>query len=96
VPAVFPINELARDPHARASFPHASFQDKSYPELLSYLLDLYRFALVSERRVAGDHEEARHIRQVGNNILRNTITEVFLFRVAAHVVERQDRNRRFF
>ena len=92
VPAVFPVDELARDAHPGSGLPNASFQNKPYAKLLSYLLNLYRFALVSERRVAGDNEEAGHIRQVGNNVFGDAVTEIFLFRVAAHVVEGQDRN----
>src|SRR5438132_7246642 len=92
VPAVFPLDELARDTYPGSGLPNASFQNKPYAKLVSYLLHLYRFALVSERRVAGDNEEAGHIRQVGNNVFGDAVTEIFLLRVAAHVVEVQDRN----
>ena len=65
-----------RDP----AFRNASFQNKPDAKLLRDPLHLYRFAFVSEGRVASDDEEAGDIRKVGNDILSDAITEVFLFR----------------
>ena len=58
--AILAADELCRDPDARSSFAHTSFQDERNPELLCYLLNLYRFALVGECCVTGDDQEAGH------------------------------------
>src|SRR6266404_5281497 len=91
--AVLAVDKLTGNAHTRAGFSNASFQDKADPELLSYLLNLHRFTLVSKRGIAGDDEEPGHLRQIGDDVLGDAITEIFLLRVAAHIVERENRNR---
>jgi hypothetical protein len=96
VSAVLAADELCRDPDARAGFADASFKDERNPELLRYLLNFHRFALVGECGVAGDDQQSGNFRQVGDDVLGNAITEIFLFGIAAHVVEGQDSNCWFF
>src|SRR6266446_9143649 len=87
VSPVLAVDQLSCNTHAGAGFSHTSFQDKSHTKLLSDLLHFYRFAFVSERGIASDNEEPGDIGQVGNYVLGNPIAEVFLFRVATHIVD---------
>ena len=88
------VVELRRDAHAVAVPSHAAFEHVAYPELRGDLLQVHRFALVGEGRVAGDHEEPAQFRQRGDDVLADSVGEILLFPVAAHVVERQHGNRR--
>src|SRR5260370_18798123 len=54
------------------------------------------FAFEGECAVHCDHGERGHLAQVGDDVLSDGVTEIFLRRVTAHVIERQDSNCRFF
>ena len=47
-----------------------------------------------ERRIAGDDKELPKFGESGDDVFRDAVGEIFLFRVAAHVLERQHCNRR--
>ena len=55
------------------------------------MLNLNRFALVDER-VLRAILAIRTLSTVCDDVLGDAITEIFLFRIAAHFVEWQDRN----
>jgi len=58
------------------------------------LLYVNRLALVGEARIARDHKEPADTRERGDDFLDHAVGEVFLFRVAADVLERQHGDRR--
>src|SRR5438876_5676907 len=93
MPPVLAVDELSGNPHARSRLSNASFQDKGDAKLVTYLLHLYRFTFVNKRRVTGDNEKAGDLRQVSDDVLGDAVTEIFLFRVAAHIVEWKHGNR---
>ncbi|ANY83542.1 hypothetical protein BB934_35360 (plasmid) [Microvirga ossetica] len=88
--AISAVDKLRGDAHARADFPDTAFQYKVDPEILAHLLRLHRFALVGEGCVACDNEQAGDLRQVGDKVFGDPVTEILLLGVAAHVVEGQD------
>ncbi len=87
------IDELAGDPHPVRRLAYAAFEHVAHPQLAPDLLQIYGPTLVRETRIARDHEQPAHARQVGNNVLCHPIDEVFLLGIAAHVLERQHRDR---
>ena len=94
VPAVLAADQLPGDPHPRAGLADAALQHEAHAELLAHLLHVDGLALVRERGVAGDDEQPRDLREVGDDVLGDAVAEVFLLGVAAHVVERQHDDRR--
>ncbi len=52
------IDELDGDPNSLPLLLDAAFDHIPHPHLFSDLLNLYRFALVCEGRVPGDHKNA--------------------------------------
>jgi hypothetical protein len=84
------VDQLGRDPDPFGGSADATFEDETNPELLGNPPHVDRLALVGEGRVAGDDEEARKARQLGDDIFGNPIGEVVLLRVAGHIRERQD------
>jgi hypothetical protein len=88
------IDQLAGDAHAAAGLADASLQHVAHAELAADLADVRRLALVGEARIARDHEQRLDAREAGDDVLDHAVGEVFLLRIAAHVLERQDGNRR--
>src|SRR5665213_4150728 len=88
------FDELTGDTHATARLAHATFQYVTDAELAGDLLGIDRFALVGERRVAGDDEKTAVARQGRDDVLDDAVNEIILFRVAAEIDERQNRDRR--
>jgi hypothetical protein len=87
------VDQLGVDPHLLARPPHAALQHVAHAQVLGDLPHLHRLALVGEDRVAGDHEEARDLRQVRDQVLGHAVGEVLLVRVVGHVGEGQDGDR---
>jgi hypothetical protein len=81
------------DAHAIARLPDAALEHEAHAEVASDVLHLRRPALVDERGVARDHEQAGDLGEVGDQVLGDPVGEVFLFGIAAHVLKRQDRDR---
>ena len=88
------IDELPGDAHPVCRLAHAAFEHVAHPELAADLLHVHGPALVGEARIAGDHEQPAHARQRGDDLFHHAVGEILLLRVAAHVLERQDRDRR--
>ena len=87
------IDELSSDAHrlpALRTLPSSTYRT---PKLAPYLLYVDRTALVDEARIAGDDEQPLHTRQAGDDVLDHAICEIFLLGIAAHVLERQHRDR---
>ena len=87
------VDQLHGDPHPVARLAHAAFDHVLDAELRRDVLDLDRLALVDEGRVARDHEQLPEPRQLGDDVLGQAVGEEFLLGVAAHVGERQHRDR---
>ena len=88
------VDQLHGDADALARLAHAALDDVLHAELARDLLHVDRLALVLERRVARDHEQLAEARQLGDDVLGDAVGEEFLLGIAAHVVERQDGDRR--
>ena len=56
--------------------------------------DVDRAPLVGEARIARDHRQTGDLRQIGDDVFADAVGEILLFRVARHVGERQDGDRR--
>jgi hypothetical protein len=94
MPAALAVDELRGDPDPRADLAHAPFQDIADVQPTAQLAHLDRPALVGEGRVAGEDEQPGDLREIGDQVLGDTVAEIFLLGIAAHVDERQHRDRR--
>src|SRR5947207_3657382 len=94
MPAGFRVDELRGDPYALAGAPDRAFEYGAHAELAADGADVHRASLIGEARVACDHRQARDFRQIGDDVFADAVGEVLLFRVARHVGERQDGDRR--
>ena len=88
------VDELRRDPQAVAGLSHAAFQDVAGPQLPGDLADPGVLVFEREAGVAGHHGKRAPVRQSGDDVLGQAVGEVLLLGVAAHVLERQDSDRR--
>jgi hypothetical protein len=86
-------DQLCGDPYAAARLAHAPFQHVTHVELARDLRDFDVPALVDEGAVARNDDERRDLGQVRDDVLGDAVAEIFLFRIAAHVGERQDADR---
>jgi hypothetical protein len=71
-----------------------AFEDIAHTQLTPDLLHVDQLAFVSKTRIAGDHEEPADSRERGDDFLDHAVGEILLLRVAAHIGERQHRDRR--
>jgi hypothetical protein len=88
------VDQLCGDAHALACLAHRAFEDVADAEFASDLLHIDRLALVGEAGVAGDDEEPADPRQRGDDLLDHTVDKIFLLGIAAHIGEREYRDRR--
>jgi hypothetical protein len=88
------IDQLPSDADFPRCLAHRPFKDIAHAQLVPDLLHVHRLALVGKAGIAGDNEEPFEPRQRRSNLLNHSIGEVFLLGIAAHVLERQDRNGR--
>ena len=72
----------------------AALEHVANAELTADLLHVDRPPLVGEGRIARDHEQPTDARERGDDVFHHSVGEIILFRVAAHVLERQHRDRR--
>ncbi len=93
--AVDRIDQLAGHAHAIGGPAYAALQDVPHAELGGDVADIDGLALIGKGGVAGDDEEPALPGQAGDDVFGEPVREVFLIRIVAHVLERQDRNRRF-
>src|SRR5258708_593896 len=68
---------------------HRSLKDIAHAEPASDLPDIGGLAFEREARIAGDHEQPLEPRERGDDFLNHPVHEVFLLRVATHILERQ-------
>ena len=88
------VDQLGVDPDPRARLADAPLEDVADPEFGGDLGQIGRLALVGETGVAPDHEQTADLAEVGDDIFADPVGEIFLFGIAAHVVERQHGDRR--
>ncbi len=89
MPARCRVNELGVDTHLIISPPNASFQKIADPKLPAYLLHVHSLPLVSKNRISSDDKQSRDLREIGNQVFRHAVGEVFLLGIFAHVCEGQ-------
>src|SRR5262249_15058147 len=83
-----------RDAHTIAGLADAALEHEAHAEIPSDLLHFDRLALVDEGGVARDDEQARHLREVGDQVFGHAVAEIFLLGIAADVGEGQHGDRR--
>src|SRR6516164_9324816 len=88
------LDQLRRDPYPTARFAHATLDDVAHPQFLSDLPNVNGPALVGEGRGARDYREGAPACEQRDDVLGDTVGKEFLLRVAAHIGERQHRDRR--
>ena len=91
----FRLDQLRIDPDPAACAPDAAFKNCTDAKFTGDDTDVDRLAFVSEARIAGDHQEAADLGEVGDHVLGDPVSEIFLLGIAAHVLERQHGDRGF-
>jgi hypothetical protein len=86
-------DQLSVDPELVARPPDASFQHIAHAQLVADLLCIDGFIPIGKRGIARDHEHAREPRQIGRQILGDTIGKILLLSVVAEIGERQHDDR---
>src|SRR5262249_13197238 len=89
----FGIDQLAGYAEPVCRLADAAFEYITHPELAPHLLHVYRAAFVVKARIARDDDEGAHARKGRDDLLCHAISEILLFRIAAQIDERQDRDR---
>ncbi len=87
VAAARSVNQLGGDPNPISGLANAAFESEPDAELAAYLRDVERLVLVDECRIARDDEQAGDLAEIGDDVLGDSITEILLISIAAHVVE---------
>src|ERR1700694_439235 len=88
------IDELPGDADTAPGLAHATFQHIANAKLAPDLLHVDAMPLVDEARITGGHRQPAHARQPGDDFLHDTVGEMFLPGVVAHILERQHRDGR--
>ncbi len=91
--ARFRLDQLSGDAQPIARFAYAALQHIAHAEFAPDLPDVDRLALVGEARIARDHEQPLDARQPGDDVLDHAVDEIFLLRIATHILKRQHRDR---
>src|SRR5262249_369600 len=89
--AVGGVDQLARDTNEIVGFAHAALEDVSHAQLGGHVAHVDGLALVRERGVAGDDEEPSLPGEPRDDVFGETIREIFLVRIAAHILEGEHR-----
>src|SRR5881392_3950334 len=87
------IYQLRGNPYATGSFANAAFEHMAHIELTGDLSHIHLFAFEGERSVTRHHVQRRNVAQIGDDIFADSIAEIFLLGVAAHIRERQNADR---
>ena len=78
-------DELRADPQAASSFANTSFQDVADVHGSGDLLGVDDLAFESERAVASHDLQRRNLRKIGDDVLGDSIAEVFLLAIVAEI-----------
>jgi len=89
------LDELARDAYPSSCLTYAALEHVANSEVPGDMLHVHGPALVSKTRVPGYDEEPFHLREGRDDVLHHAVGKIFLLWIAAHVLERQHRDRGF-
>src|SRR5271157_1520060 len=89
------VNELPGDTHTTTRLANTAFEHVPHSKLAPNLLDVDSFAFVGEARVTCDDEQRLKARQRSDDVLYHAVGKIFLFRIAAHILEWEHRDRGF-
>src|SRR5262245_29097569 len=84
------VNKLGVDAYTVAALAHAALQDVANAKFAGGTLHIDGFSFVGKRRISRDDKKPTQLGYGGDDILRNSVGEIFLLGIAAHVDERQD------
>jgi hypothetical protein len=87
------INELGGDANAFSTLAYGTFEHVAHAQFAADLLHIDRSTFVRERGVARDDEQSANATERGDDFFDHAVGEIFLLRVARHVLERQNRDR---
>jgi hypothetical protein len=87
------IDQLPGNAYPITAFAHRAFKHIPNPKLPPNLPYIDCLTFVGKARISCDHEQPANATQRGDDFLDHTIDEIFLFGIAAHVLEGQNRNR---
>jgi hypothetical protein len=90
------VNQLSGDADSIGAFAHRAFEHVPNAQFAADPLHVDVLALVGEARIAGEDGQPADAGEGGDDLLDNAVGEIFLLRIAAQIVERQDRERRLF
>src|ERR1700730_7470144 len=91
--AGFRLDQLRGNPHATGGLAYRAFQHVTNAQFAGYPLHIDGLPFVREARITGDYEQPTDATEGCDDFLDHPINEIFLLRVAAHVLEREDGNR---
>src|SRR5215470_8838304 len=94
MPPIASIDELNADPHLFPRALHATLDDIAHAELTPDVLYPDGLALVGEHGVPGDHQKPGVFRYLDDDVGGDSVTEICLGGITAHVLERQYGNGR--
>ena len=86
------IDELGDDPHSISDAPYAPLEHRRHRELRRDLPKALLPLLERHHRGTRDHVEGAHLRELGDDVLGDSVGEVLVLRVRAEVEERQHGN----
>ena len=89
------VDELCRYPEPVGRFPYTALEYIADAELPSRTPHIHGAAFVDEGGIAGDDRERFEPAEGGDDVLNDAVGEIVLLGIAAHVLERQDSERRF-
>jgi hypothetical protein len=88
------VDQLLGDPHPVPGCANRPFEHIANAELAPDLLHIDGLPFVGEARIAGDDEEPADTGERRDDLLDHAVGKIFLLGIAAHIGERQYRNRR--
>src|SRR5260370_7930619 len=87
------VNQLSGYPDPITGTSDAALQYVPNTEFAANLPQVSCLSLVNKTGVARDHEQRRNIGQSGDDVFGNAVRKISLFRITAHIVERQNSDR---
>src|SRR5262249_55086077 len=88
------VDQLPRDTNPVRGLAHAALEYITHAEFVSHPLDIYRASLVGEARIAGNYKQPTFARQRADDVFDDAVGKVFLLRIAAQILKRQNHDRR--
>src|SRR5258708_7176221 len=87
------VDQLRGDPNPASGLAYAALEHMADAELPPDVADVHRPALECEGGVARDDGQRGNLGQIGSYVLADSVAEIFLLRISAHVRERKDADR---